>query len=193
MATKKPKTVLFRRKRQKKTNYRTRLRLLLSRKPRLVVRLTNTKVIAQIAFFTPKGDKIEVAVDSSSLKKKGWKFSTKNIPACYLTGILLGAACSKASVNEVILDSGSKSTKHGGRVFAVLKGALDAGLNIPFGKEDIFPSEQRLYGEHIQDYATSLETNKEKYEKQFAQYLKNNAKPTTMRKAVEEIKSNILT
>ncbi|MBT3583115.1 50S ribosomal protein L18, partial [Candidatus Woesearchaeota archaeon] len=41
-------TVKFRRRRAGKTNYHNRLALLLSRKPRLVIRKTNKYIICQI-------------------------------------------------------------------------------------------------------------------------------------------------
>ena len=90
MASKKPRTVLYRRKRELKTNYNKRLKLLTSRKPRVVVRFTNQKIVSQIVEFLPQGDFVKVAVSSEMLKKHGWKASGKNVPAAYLTGLLLG-------------------------------------------------------------------------------------------------------
>ena len=88
MVNRKPRTVPYRRKRENKTNYLKRLKLLLSRKGRLVVRFTNRKVVAQLVEFTPKGDKVLVATDSFALRKLGWQYSCKNLPAAYLTGFL---------------------------------------------------------------------------------------------------------
>ena len=53
MATKKPKTVAYRRKREGKTNYKKRLSLLLSQKNRVVVRFTQTQIIGQVVSFEP--------------------------------------------------------------------------------------------------------------------------------------------
>ena len=80
MATRKPRTILYRRKREGKTNYAKRLKLLISGKPRLVVRITNTKIIGQVVEFTGAGDKILAGADSYSLKKLGWKTGLKNVP-----------------------------------------------------------------------------------------------------------------
>ena len=80
MASKKPKTVYNRRKRNQKTDYNQRLRLLLAHKLRLVVRVTNTRIIAQIVEFSAKGDIIHVGLDSSALNKYGWNYSCKNFP-----------------------------------------------------------------------------------------------------------------
>ena len=106
MANRKPKTVSFRRKREQKTNYTKRLYLLMSRQARLVVRLTNTKIIAQLVTSTSSGDVVVVAVDSGRLVKLGWNYSGKNIPAAYLTGLLLAKLALKKGVKEGILDTG---------------------------------------------------------------------------------------
>ena len=62
-----PKTVPYRRRRTLRTNYSKRLNLLLSGKPRLIVRLTNTQIIAQVATFSPQGDVIAAAVAGKDL------------------------------------------------------------------------------------------------------------------------------
>ena len=151
MATRKPKTVYFRRKREGKTNYKKRLHLLISEKLRLVVRISNTKVIAQIIQFDPKGDIVKVAKESSELTKMGWKGSLKNIPAAYITGMLIAKEALNKGIEEAILDTGLLSPKSGGKVYAFLKGAVDAGLNVPHN-EKIFPSEERLNGTHINNF-----------------------------------------
>ena len=100
MATRKPKPVLYRRRREGKTNYLKRRKSLLGRELRLVVRTTNQKIIAQIVSFENKGDRILAAVDSSVLKKLGWNYSGKNIPAAYLTGLLLGRKAIKKGIKK---------------------------------------------------------------------------------------------
>ena len=59
----------FKRRLEGKTNYRKRLRLLLSRKPRLVVRKSLKHVRAQIIEFDPVGDKTIVSASTEELKK----------------------------------------------------------------------------------------------------------------------------
>ncbi len=83
------KRVEYRRKRKGKTNYKKRLNLLLSNKPRLVIRKTLTNTIAQIVNYDENGDKTIISAKSSELTKIGWKMNTGNIPAAYLTGMLL--------------------------------------------------------------------------------------------------------
>ncbi len=151
MATKKPKTVPYRRKREGKTSYPKRLRLIKSGKFRLVVRITNQRVIGQIIDFSEQGDKIIVGVDSSSLKTEGWTHGGKNLPVAYLTGLLLGKKALKNGCGEVILDTGSKSFLKGGKIAAFLKGIVDSGLNVPHGSDKIFPAEDRLMGKHINE------------------------------------------
>ena len=141
-------TVSHRRKREGKTNYKKRLQLLKSRTDRLVIRKTNTQIILQIIRYEPDGDKAIVTVGSSELKKKGWTHSCKNIPACYLAGMLLARKAKEKNVAEAILDLGLQTPHDGSKLYSALKGAIDAGLKIP-ANEKIFPTEDRLKGKHI--------------------------------------------
>ena len=141
----KPKQVMYRRKRSGSTHYRKRLLLLLSGKPRIVVRCTGQRILGQFITFTPRGDCVEAGVDSFSLRKFGWNSSCKNIPAAYLTGLWLGK---KMAGREAILDVGFRTPLKGGRVFAFLQGALEGGLRIPH-QPDKFPSPERIQGQHI--------------------------------------------
>jgi large subunit ribosomal protein L18 len=191
VATKKPKTILFRRKRECKTDYNKRLKLLLSQKPRLVVRFTNQKIIAQIIKFSSNGDKILAATDSSILKKYGWTYSTKNLPAAYLTGLIIAKLAQSKDCTECILDTGFKQAIKKGKVYAFLKGAVDAGLNVPYGNEDIFPTEEAINGKLIEKYAALLKENQELYQKKFTKYIKTNSMPENMSNAFSEAKEKI--
>lgn len=193
MATsRKPKTVFYRRKRENKTAYSKRIKLLLAGKERLVVRLTNQKVIAQLIEFTVKGDKVLVGIDSLALKKLGWNYSCKNVPAVYLTGLLVGKAAVKKGHKEAILDTGFRTPLHKGKLFAFMKGVLDAGMQIPHGDKDIFPSEERLTGSHVKNYAETLKSDKEAYSQRFAKYLKSKAEPDKMPDSFRAVKDKIL-
>jgi len=191
MASRRPKTVLYRRKRENKTSYPKRIKFLLSGKKRLVVRLTNNKIITQLVEFAAQGDKVLVSVDSSALKKLGWKYSCKNVPAAYLTGLLAGKKALEKGHKEAILDTGSGSPLHKGKIYAFLKGVLDAGLKVPHGSEEVFPTEERIKGEHIKQYAEKIKTDKEAYQKMFAQYLKDNAEPEKIVDVFENVKEKI--
>ncbi len=153
----------LKRRRLGKTNYKKRLKLLLSGKPRLIVRKTNKYIIAQIAKYNEKGDEILVGVTSKVLKKFGWNYSFKNTPAAYLTGLIIGKMAVEKGIKEAILDIGLHSPTKGSKVFAVAKGALDAGLKIPIS-ESVIPSEDRIKGEHIASYLQKFKNLPEKFE-----------------------------
>ena len=157
-------TVRFRRKKEGRTNYKKRLALLKSRKPRLIIRKTNTQIILQIAEYQPDGDKVIVTVQSRELLKNGWKHSFKNLPAAYLAGMLLAKKASQHKIKEAILDMGLTTPLKGTKIFAALKGAVDAGLQIPVN-ETIFPTEERLKGEHISSFLEKHKTITQDFEK----------------------------
>jgi large subunit ribosomal protein L18 len=138
----------FRRRREGKTNYRKRLKLLLSGKPRLVYRKTLKYIIGQIINFDKKGDVTLVGITSKILRKHGWKFACDNTPASYLTGYLLGKMALSKGIKEAVLDIGLYTSTKGGRMYAFAKGAIDAGLNVPCS-EEMFPTEERIKGLHI--------------------------------------------
>ena len=189
MVNRKPRTVPYRRKRENKTNYLKRLKLLLSRKGRLVVRFTNRKVVAQLVEFTPKGDKVLVATDSFALRKFGWQYSCKNLPAAYLTGFLFGKkVAEKKYKGEMVFDTGFRSPLHKGKYYAFLKGVLDAGVSVPHSGKDLFPDDKKIQGAHIQDYAGKI---KKDGKGQFAQYLKSNAAPENISAAFAQVKQKL--
>jgi large subunit ribosomal protein L18 len=191
MASRKPKPVLYRRKREKRTNYPKRLRLLMSGKPRLVVRISNQQIITQIIEFTIKGDLVKSAFNSTALAKLGWNYSKKNLPAAYLTGFAMAKKCVAAGVKEAVLDTGLTSPMPKTKLYAFLKGIADGGLNVPHD-EVIFPDEERIQGKHIQNYAEQLkEKSKEDYEKRFAKYLKNNTQPEKITEQFSKTKEQI--
>ena len=193
MARKKPKAVLFRRKREGKTNYNKRLLLLHSGKPRVVVRITNQKIISQLVKFSPKGDLVLAGTDSFGLKKLGWNYSCKNIPAAYLSGLMFGKLMLKGDHKEAILDTGYNSPLKKSKMYAFLKGLIDAGVDIPFGEEDIFPSEERIAGRDIKNYAEKLKKEDQKmYEKLFSQHLKSKTSPESITEKFQDLKKKIL-
>lgn len=144
-------TMPFKRRREGKTNYQKRLRLLLSKKPRLVVRKSLKYICAQIVQFEKIGDKTLAAASSQELKKLGWKFACDNLPAAYLTGLLIGKKAAENKIKEAVLDSGLYPSTKGSRIYAVLKGAVDSDLKVSYD-EKILPSEERIKGLHIQKF-----------------------------------------
>ena len=110
--------VPYHRKKSGKTNYKKRLRLLLSEKLRLIIRRSNKNVLGQIVQYHPDGDKVLLTTTSQELTKLGWNYSRKNLPASYLTGLLLGKKAQEKKVKEAILDLGLQTSIGGGRLYA---------------------------------------------------------------------------
>lgn len=154
MAYSKRYNLPYRRQREGKTNYKSRLALLKSSTPRLVVRRTNKYILAQVITYSPDGDKILVGASSQDLKKLGWSAATNNLPAAYLTGFLIGKKILHANIPGVIADFGLQKVAHQGNLYSCLKGVVDAGVSIPV-REEFFPEESRISGEHIKSYASS--------------------------------------
>ncbi|MEM0481037.1 MAG: 50S ribosomal protein L18 [Candidatus Aenigmatarchaeota archaeon] len=154
----------YRRRRELKTDYKQRIALLKSGKPRLVVRKTNKYIIAQIVVSKEAQDYTVIGITSKILQKYGWKYSFKNLPACYLTGLIIGKLALKNGINEAVLDIGLNRVTKGNRIFTVLKGAVDAGLKIPHSKE-ILPSEDRIKGLHIANYLEKFKNLPNDFEK----------------------------
>ncbi len=142
--------VKMRRRREGKTDYRKRLALLKSGEPRAIVRKSLRYITVQIAEYHEDGDKILIGVNSSKLKDYGWNGSFKNTPAAYLTGLLAGKLALKNGIESAVLDIGLQRPVRGSRVYAVLKGLVDAGVEIPHS-EEVYPSEERIRGEHISE------------------------------------------
>ncbi len=147
----KRKVIPFRRKREGKTNYKKRIALLTSEKPRMVIRKSLKNFNAQIIIYDPKGDRVITSACSSELKKFGWKFSGGNTPAAYLVGYLAGKKAKNAKITEVVADVGLYQPIKGSKLYAVLKGAVDVGLNVPHD-ESSAPKAERIVGKHIADY-----------------------------------------
>jgi len=151
MGSQKIHTVPYRRKRENKTDYKARLSLIKSQKARFVVRKSMKHMIIQIVSYNPSGDKVLATITTSNLKKMGWKHSTSNIPSAYLAGMIAGKKAKELKITEGVLDIGLAPSIKGSRLYAALKGLVDAGIAIP-SSEKIFPSEERLSGKHIADF-----------------------------------------
>ena len=180
MATGPRYRVPFRRRREGKTNYRVRRALVLSRMPRLVVRISLKHIIVQVIEAEAIGDRVLVSAHSSELAKKyDWLISSGNLPSAYLTGLLCGFKTLINGVEKVILDMGLNIPSKGTRVFAALKGVIDAGVEVPHS-EDILPDESRISGKHIEEYSTSLSSDPEIYKQKFSKYLSKGLHPETI-------------
>jgi len=134
------------RRRERKTNYNKRLKLLKRGYKRLIIRKSNKYIILQIIKSENAKDKILCSVNSKELLKLGWpedkKGSLKSLIAAYLSGYLLGKRA-KDMDEKIILDIGLIPSTKGSRVYAAIKGASEAGINIDYN-EKIMPDEERL-------------------------------------------------
>jgi len=137
-----------RRRRENRTDYKARRILLVSGLPRIVIRRTNKYFILQAVESIEAQDKVLITITSKDLLKNGWDKkkagSLKGISAGYLTGILMAKKLKKG---KFIVDLGMARTKKGGRIFAVVAGLIEGGLDIP-ANEKVFPDKKRLMGEH---------------------------------------------
>ena len=183
---KKVQYVQLRRKKQGKTNYKKRLRLLLSGKPRLVVRKSLNNIWMQVVEYTPTGDKVVLTAHSKELKKLGWEMCCSNMPSAYLTGLLLGKKAAEKKVGECVLDIGLYPSIKGNRIYAAVKGAIDAGLKIPCSKEAL-PADERVKGSHISQFAAKAKQEKDAYKNQFSK-----ADASAIDKKFEETKQKII-
>merc|ERR1719464_2227088 len=155
----------FRRRRQGKTDYYARKRLVIndkdkydSKKYRFVVRRTNRRILCSIVYSTIQGDMTVTSADSQELRGYGLNCGLTT----YATGLLAARRLLKAkqmadmykgnknpdgalySVQDhmgdrrpfkAYLDVGLVRTTTGNRVFGAMKGACDGGLNIPHNEQ----------------------------------------------------------
>jgi large subunit ribosomal protein L5e len=212
--------VKYRRRREGKTDYQARKRLVAqdknkynSKKYRLVVRFTNRDIIAQIIYSEIVGDKVMTAAYAHELPRYGVKVGLTNYAAAYCVGLLLarrhltklGMAdlyTGKATVDgedynvfedqerddearnpfRAVLDVGLARTTTGAKIFSVMKGACDGGLDVPHSTSRLIgydPSAKSfdaatlrkyLFGGNISEYMETLQEEPEKYKRQFGKY-----------------------
>jgi len=192
MRLNKRRTMPYRRKKEGRTDYRKRLKLLSSRRVRFVVRLSERNVLTQLITYERDGDRVLASASSKDLEKLGWKAPRSNLPAAYLVGTLLAkkAAGLKDPVKSAILDLGNTTPIPSSRVYAVLRGAVDSGLEVPHS-DDVLPPDDRISGAHIEEYAKSLKGEQKKYERQFSATLKAGVDPTMFTDYFNKFKEKI--
>ncbi|MBU1136450.1 MAG: 50S ribosomal protein L18 [Nanoarchaeota archaeon] len=145
----------MKRRREGKTDYKARLALLKSEKPRIVFRKTNKYIIGQYIKSKEARDKVIIGVNSKELQKYNWPknppASLKSISASYFTGLLLGKKIQdKEETPEVIFDIGLLRSTNKSKCYSFLKGIIDSGIKIKT-KETVFPDEKRIAGEHLKN------------------------------------------
>lgn len=141
-----------RRRLEGKTDYKLRLEILKSGRLRLVIRKSNRYITAQIVDSEDAQDKILVGFNSKLLLTKGWpeemSGSLKSLPAAYLTGFVLGKMALKSKIQEAIVDMGMYRNVPNSKIYAVIRGARDAGLEIPCS-EEVLPKLENIKNEKI--------------------------------------------
>jgi len=183
--------VQLRRRREGKTDYQARKALVTSGKPRLVTRASLKNVTVQITIAKPHGDEVLASANSRELVKNyGWKAPTGNIPAAYLTGLLCGLKAKAKGIEQAILDIGLISPTKGSKIFAVLSGVLDGGVDVPHSEEKIV--KERMKGEHIVKYAKSLGSGSEEYTAKFSKYTAQNVAPEKISEHFNKVKAEII-
>jgi large subunit ribosomal protein L18 len=171
-----------------KTNYRKRAAVIVGRHSFATVKVTDQNVAAQILKPTPTGDLVIASAHSHELAKHGWKGSTNSLPACYLTGLLLGKKALEKGTSKAVLYIGKDHFTT--RVATCAKGIADSGVNIPISDESL-PDAERISGQHIAEYASSLKANEEEYKSRFSALLKNGLKPEDYPAHFEEVRFKI--
>ena len=141
------------RKFEGKTDYKKRLSLVKSNKPRLVVRKSSRLISAQIIRYQPDGDETLVSATSKELSKLGYTGFKRNTPSAYLLGLLIAQKAKKLGLKDIVPDIGFHKPVKGSIIFSFLKGAKDGGLSVNLN-ESITPSEDRIKGSHINQEAS---------------------------------------
>lgn len=174
--------------RDDKTNYRKRAAILIGRHSFVTVKVSDQNVAAQVLKPTPTGDIVVASAHSRELEKQGWKGAHNNLPACYLTGMLVARKALEKGVKNAVLYIGKDHFTS--RVAACMKGIVDGGISMPVSEESL-PEQERISGQHIAEYAKSLKENKEEYNLRFSAILKNGLNPEDYPSHFEEIKGKL--
>jgi large subunit ribosomal protein L18 len=182
--------VPYRRRREAKTDYGARRIMATSGRNRFVVRASNKNIVIQLITSKIEGDVVHAQANSSELEKYGWLGGKKNTSAAYLLGLLAGRKALSIGIDAAILDLGLIRPTKGAKVFAAVKGALDAGLEIPCNS-DIIPGLERIEGRSVSEYAASFE-DKSEYERVFPGYLKRGLNPQDLPEHFSTIKVGIM-
>lgn len=172
-------------------------------------------IIAQIVAARVAGDEVLTSAYAHELPRYGVKYGLTNYSAAYCVGLLvarrhlkkLGMDDLYKGVEEVngemieieededrrpftaLLDIGLIATTTGNKVFAVMKGAVDGGMNVPhsekrfpaYSKEEGFDPEElksRILGSHVSEYMNYLlEEDEDAYKRQFSKYIADDVGP----------------
>jgi large subunit ribosomal protein L5e len=162
------------------------------------VRFTNTNVTCQIVSSRIQGDLVLCAAYSHELSRFGVPVGLTNYAAAYCTGLLCARrvlsllGLDKTEFNsedgprpfKAVLDTGLKRTSTGAKIFGVMKGAVDGGLNVPHSEKRLpgYDKEKNavdgevlrkyIFGGNVADYMRQLqEEDEEAYKAHFSRYI----------------------
>ena len=134
-----------RRRQEGKTDYKARMPLLKSGKPRVVFRKSNRYLFGQIVISEIAQDKVIAGASTKELLSNGWpknlSGSLKSLPAAYLMGYMLAKRVK--GVNEGILDIGLLRHVAKSRAYAFVRGMKDGGFEI-LCSDDVLPDDKML-------------------------------------------------
>ena len=181
--------VQYRRRREKKTDYTARRILATAKLPRFVVRISNKNILVQVIKSEIEGDYIIILASSHNLHDFGWLGSKKNATAAYLIGLIAGKKALATGIKTANLDIGLSRATKGSNIFAIVKGAIDAGLNIP-SDSDMIPTPDKINGRILSEFAELIEDPLE-YEQRFSVYLRRGLRPEALQSHFEEVKARI--
>mmetsp|Transcript_8104 Transcript_8104/g.17463 ORF Transcript_8104/g.17463 Transcript_8104/m.17463 type:complete len:250 (+) Transcript_8104:212-961(+) len=167
-------------------------------------------IIAQVVAARLAGDEVVAVAHAHELPRYGVKLGLTNFASAYCVGLLVARRVLKkmgldetyAGAEEVtgemfevepdedkrpfraLLDIGIVTATTGHKVFAVMKGAVDGGLDVPhnekrfpaYTKEEGFDPEilkSHIMGEHVAEYMELLaDEDEDRYKEQFGRYIK---------------------
>merc|ERR1712216_645728 len=192
--------VKYKRRREGKTDYYARKRLVTQDKNkfatpkyRFVVRFSNKDIICQVVSSKITGDICHGAAYASELKRYGLPVGLTNYSAAYCVGLL----CARRLLKKYGLDDKFEGTPEVTAEFEdcfvhgndedgpnAFKALLDGGLEIPHSEKKFYgydPDEKeysaeanrdRILGNHVATYMNSLqEEEEEEYAKKFSKYI----------------------
>merc|ERR1711865_473884 len=189
----------FRRRREGKTDYRARRKMVTqdcnkysTPKYRFVVRISNLRVTCQIVQAKMQGDEVLSCAYSSELPRYGIKCGLTNYAGCYATGLLLARRhLAKIGLADDYQGQSDVSSDDFEGLFKIeqegenrpFKALMDVGIANtctgarPFaakkGELDTDVLRDHILGKHVAEYMEELlDDDEDQYKSQFARYIK---------------------
>ncbi|THU54237.1 hypothetical protein C4D60_Mb10t22920 [Musa balbisiana] len=190
--------VKYKRRREGKTDYRARIRLINQDKNkyntpkyRFVVRFSNKDICAQIISASIAGDLVLASAYAHELPRYGLEVGLTNYAAAYCTGLL---------VARRVLKMLQMDDEYQGNV----EGALDGGLDIPHSDKRFagFKNDEKqldaevhrnyIFGGHVASYMRALmEDEPDKYQTHFSEYIKKGIEPDDIEEMYKKVHAAI--